>query len=524
MKPPNPNFSEIKDETDYLWAYLFRGKLGGFISLANKYQGLNKEKPVVFKELEFNKAEFEGIFEKNIKVVLEDCELKMIGLCTLHDADLSIKSGIFRTGSLSLSGCKNSKIEIKEAENLSGIYLTDSGDISVFLKDIKFSKVYFSNNKNLAFGAENLEFNDLTCKSTAFSKIEISQCNGKNLNFTGVSGGELSVKNSSGTELKIIDEPLYVGNLDKVGFQTVEFSNLKFDSVILKPQKGENLNIQKLSISGTNNVEVTKCKIETLRVSGEQLENFILLFCKVSMLVLSFFKVKSRVVFDGLDISEGELCLQNALLKDLEVNPSFFHVLKEIKYDSSSIEGIKINAFKPISPDVIRNGKDLVENKIDLCRELTYLLTEQNNRHYATVYRALELELRPKSKDSTLTWFDRQVLNLNFWSNVHGTMPQKALFWIMVLSLIHFSLVNLNLFLITGMPYEAGLDLLSQNYAYYLKPLTFLSDIEKTYLPFGSENIKVSFHPLMKFLDLLYKILYAYLLYQFVAAFRKFSK
>ena len=74
------------------------------------------------------------------------------------------------------------------------------------------------------------------------------------------------------------------------------------------------------------------------------------------------------------------------------------------------------------------------------------------------------------------------------------------------------------------MPFEAGFDFLSQNYAYYVKPLTFLSDIEKTYRPFGSENIKVSFHPLMKFLDLLYKILYAYLLYQFVAAFRKFSK
>jgi hypothetical protein len=84
-------------------------------------------------------------------------------------------------------------------------------------------------------------------------------------------------------------------------------------------------------------------------------------------------------------------------------------------------------------------------------------------------------------------------------------------------------IIFIDLYFQTYLPYEAGFDFLSQNYSYFIKPFTFLSEIEETYKPFHSENMQARFHPITKGFDFLFKIFYAYLLYQFIAAFRKFN-
>ena len=142
-------------------------------------------------------------------------------------------------------------------------------------------------------------------------------------------------------------------------------------------------------------------------------------------------------------------------------------------------------------------------------------MKDQNNSHYATSYRALEqnFRLRERYKKFNIFNSDTFILTLNKITNNHGTQPFYAL---------------INLFLLIGCYYLAltkelslnesninALYVMKSNIGYFFKPLTFISDIE---------SVRYNFSFGFRLWDILYKILYSYLVFQFIAAFRKFNK
>uniref|UniRef100_UPI002595C295 hypothetical protein n=1 Tax=uncultured Algoriphagus sp. TaxID=417365 RepID=UPI002595C295 len=357
-------------------------------------------------------------------------------------------------------------------------------------------------------------FKDFSIYSSKIKNLQFENSEAGFLTLSAVSGGEVSLfgKHKVGLGEKRVFEYGYLNILN------CNFSNLHLNAT------DQDLLIKSIEIKDTSNFTLASLEINSLTIIGTGLSNILVFSCIIRNLRFLYFKVKENVDFNLGEYGEGGLILENAILDGVQTNPSFLHHFKSIEFKNSSIMGLVAPSFKLVEPDTIRKMRGDFENKIDFCREMNALMIGQNNKHYATIYRALELEFRAKVKDSSLNWFDKVVLNLNYWSNAHGTMPQKAFFWILFLIVLMFGIINLDLALQTGLPYEAGLDFLHQNYSYFIKPFTFLSDIEEGYRPFNSENMNAKFHPVTKGFDFLFKIFYAYLLYQFVAAFRKFNK
>lgn len=305
------------------------------------------------------------------------------------------------------------------------------------------------------------------------------------------------------------------------------------------------LTVMDLDLDDVNNIFVNNFSFPSVKLNNPNAENIVFNNVEIADLTISNFVVKENVRFLNINLgrllkpapkeknilgtlfkrrvaskvyTHGILKIENnSLLGGMEVNPSILHHFESIELRDSSISGLKLPSFKPLSDKTIESSKRCV-GSADFFRELQKIMLEQSDKHYATIYRAIELELKAKSNDGTLGWFDRQVLNLNYWSNVHGTQPFKALIWIFLLIVCHIFLVWLSL-----RCESASLkfsDFLLKNYSYYFKPITFLSDIESDYYKNG---VKIVFNPVFKFLDFVYKVFYAYLLYQFIAAFRKFN-
>ena len=167
---------------------------------------------------------------------------------------------------------------------------------------------------------------------------------------------------------------------------------------------------------------------------------------------------------------------------------------------------------------MILDTKSSIDNSIDFSRELSSLLREQGNLHYSQIYKAVELQLKRKQKFNGLNWLDRCILCMNNLSNGHGTKPQNAFYCMLGLVFIFWLILTFDL------GFEAGLDFFKSNYLYFIKPWSFLHEIEDNSLSFGSDNMKCDFKWYTLTFEVVYKFLYAYLVYQFIAAFRKFNK
>ena len=422
--------------------------------------------------------------------------------------------------------CKHSSIEILRSENINKIFTNECSKFSIYSDYVKLTELN-------VLDVEDSKF-DIRNSGELFVLIEESSL--KSITFTNVVMKDFDYFISSFDSLIFnnvtYDTELLFNLNQKGGYSTLILSSVRFNNCNFKLVKFFSddfipiLKPLKISLIDTSNVYFTNLNITSLSLNGDLLNNIKFSSCYLKRVGFMNFSVGSNIAFKNCKANKSDslISIDSSILKAVEINPSFLHNFDKISFKDSTITGVELHNYKPILEKVILNSKFEIDSKIDLCRELTALMNEQNNKHYATIYRALELELRAKSNDSSISWFDKQVLNLNFWSNVHGTMPQKALFWMLLMIVIMFGIINVDLSFQTGLEYEAGFDFLSQNYSYFIKPFTFLSDVEQSYKPFNSENMQAKFHPVTKGFDFLFKIFYAYLLYQFIAAFRKFNK
>lgn len=317
-------------------------------------------------------------------------------------------------------------------------------------------------------------------------------------------------------------------NNDLTGGKIIKFVSNEFDSISLSPDE---LNL--IKINGTKNtifkslhlksnrIIIRSINTENLNINGEISEVSKLINCKILKFEIRNFNSNNKVIVENLFIPNGESCFKvhNSTLSNLILSPSFLHKFKSIELTNSSFQGITLNNFELINPEIIHSSKMDHQQKIDFVRELNGIMLANHHKHYYTVYRALEQDLRLEGDDS-LTGFDKFIVRLNSLSNGHGTKPQKALVWFAAIFLIHILSVSIDLHW-QNSPFSTY-DFFANHYFYYLKPLTFISelDLKET---LNLKN-KFKFSGWIKVVDFVYKLLYAYLLYQFVAAFRKFNK
>ncbi|WP_100630106.1 hypothetical protein [Algoriphagus formosus] len=530
----NRFFKRIEDEFGALLGYEYDNSVNWniFVLLDDKYVNLDLSKPIFFTAIEFDKSKFGAIFRRKEdtqavekpNIIFNDCRFRIQEAVSFKNFMVEFRNCKSSTNNFSFGNCSDSTIQITNQTSFGSILIKDCTDIELHLKGLSLRGLKLRNVKKIDFKAEKLTEPGIMVSECVFKDFSIYSSKIKNLQFENSEAGFLTLSAVSGGELSLFGKHkvrLGEKRVFEYGYLNIlscNFSNLHLNGT------DEDLLIKSIEIKDTSNFTLASLEINSLTIIGTSLSNVLVFSCIIRNLRFLYFKVKENVDFNLGEYGEGGLILDNAILEGVETNPSFLHHFKSIEFKNSSIMGLVAPSFKLVEPETIRRMRGDFEDKIDFCREMNALMIGQNNKHYATIYRALELEFRAKVKDSSLNWFDKVVLNLNYWSNAHGTMPQKAFFWILFLIVLMFGIINLDLALQTGLAYEAGLDFLHQNYSYFIKPFTFLSDIEEGYRPLNSENMNAKFHPVTKGFDFLFKILYAYLLYQFVAAFRKFNK
>lgn len=459
-------------------------------------------------------------YESNTYRFSECYITKDIEFVDLNDFDVSFIKCDFESESLSVKGCKKSILTIKESVGLINITSENCLKFVYDLQSIAINEISFKNNTRVNINLSdlinplllNLEINEidvLIIDSIIIEKfyMDLTYVDKFNIKFCKFQKLSLSASfyKFFNEERCDINELIIWGN--------------KFDKLFIGGSENIHIRIDYLELNFTNNIDVYNADIRKIKIQGKDYTNVMFENLKMSILNFENFvnsgKFKFRLTNINPKDSTSHFSLSNSVLSGIEFDGSFLHLFKSITLEDSTLSGVLLHYFKPIKNKVIRNAKASTSAKIELCRELTSLMQAQNNSHYATTYRALEQNFRLKERFRQFKIFnsDTLILTLNKITNNHGTQPFLAFIGMIVLVFCYYLILNRE-FSLNPTSLDT-LNIMTSNVSYFFKPFTFISEIKE---------IDHEFSFGFRLWDILYKILYAYLVYQFIAAFRKFNK
>lgn len=331
----------------------------------------------------------------------------------------------------------------------------------------------------------------------------------------------------------ILINVFFDNTLSLVGFKEnsiIELVNCNIKYVNINGIESSLSKLDLLRLENISYCNISNIEIKFLSLEGFDLKNVVFSNVKLSTILFKNFSVSNTFEFTSIvQESMFSLELKNSVLENVKMNPSFLHLFNKIFVSNSSITGINLFNFKYINDDIIKRGGSSIIDSVGFCRELVQLMNNQNNKYYATKYNALEHSFR--KKDDNVSIVDKIVLTLNEKSNFHSTRPDKAFYWILRIIIIYYIVLFVDLYSYSGFDLSVflnswnwisfvklfipPLDLISDNLSVFFNPLKGISDVKfGDYVP----------HKFVKVFDFFYNVVYAYLVYQFVAAFRKFNK
>lgn len=296
-------------------------------------------------------------------------------------------------------------------------------------------------------------------------------------------------------------------NLININDKEIEFSN----------HSGK-IRIGNFYISNSSNINFYGIDVENLMLN-ENCSNISLNNFYVSTVDFnSFLAIESIAFRNVISTYSGVFNINNSILKNVVFNPSFLHQFELIEVKNSSLEGLEVYNFMYIPDKCILSNKSLGEDNIGFCRELVGLMNKHNHKYYATNYNALEQNLRLESGIFN-SKIDKYVLWLNKQSNNHGTKPEKAFSLIVCNFFIYFFVLNFDVLFCFGSFFKYSLylpfDLMFENLSVFFNPLKGIKDV--VYPDYSPSKLFIIW-------DFFYNVVYAYLVYQLIAAFRKFNK
>lgn len=494
------------------------------------FHGINLLNSVFeFNEIEFPETfKFSKYFFLKKTITFKKCKFLKNSISNIANANLTFSNCTFQSNIFNIENAVESSLYFYKSfhENLFISKIEKSNFIAIINETSKF---YFSHieDSQVTLGSDYIEDNEMPEIFMSFYDSELLNFNIKHLkikelDFINTKINQFNLSDCIGNELLILNQETQ----NSCNFLSMNIENNFFTKIYIRGEFAERKHqLGALVLSHSQDVVIQNIHLKKVVLDGARNKDINFWNCDIEELEFNEFAALTGVDFGKVNlIGCSKLSIIGSSLNFVWFGPSFFHQVRELNFNNSSLVGVQLFNFKYFEINVIRNSKSSIDDKIDFTRELGFILNEQGNVQYARMYKALELELRRKQLNNSLTIVDKIIIGLNFWSNSHGTMPQKSLLWIFLLIIIQFGIINLDLALQTNLPYDAGFDFLSQNYSYFIKPFTFLTEVEEEYKLFHNMNLQVRFHPVTKFFDFLFKISYAYLLYQFIAAFRKFNK
>ncbi|NHE57944.1 hypothetical protein [Cyclobacterium plantarum] len=256
--------------------------------------------------------------------------------------------------------------------------------------------------------------------------------------------------------------------------------------------------------------------VQNLELSGYFSKQNIIKDIEIKNLKFDFFQTDSEFIFRNLSfIEKGELVIGNSNLNNVTFNPSILHEFNKITTFGSDFFGMNITGFKFLNINhfakeyIDINKRLFPTNNIKLFRYLKNFSLADGDLDSFQKYRSYELN-ETYFHSRQLKRYEKFILWFNKITNNHTTDWFKAF----KLILITFSFY---LYLITSYL------LYSQNDFQFMDVSKILPNLLSP-VSFLINNDEFCFPNLIYFFDVFYNIIIGLLLYQMIAAFRKFNR
>ena len=209
--------------------------------------------------------------------------------------------------------------------------------------------------------------------------------------------------------------------------------------------------------------------------------------------------------------------LDNAVFKGVD-----FESFDQIVISDSKLNNIStVNSHLPVGGGEVRSQLEEDNNTLlqkasemaEIYNQLYLAMQKQGNRKWELAYYGAYLDWESKA---TKHWLSKIPLILHHQSTRYGSQWYRALGWIIGLSLILYFAYSISLGGITfGLRYLSWKSIWFHlnHYFQFLYPVRKISFIQNTQLT-----------PLATFIDIFWRIVFSYLLYQMVVAFRRLGR
>ncbi len=266
----------------------------------------------------------------------------------------------------------------------------------------------------------------------------------------------------------------------------------------------------------------SKPRIDNVLLSRYANKNTFYHFSELSLKKLQFenFTNLGNITLAKISLEESLTILNSDLGKLSFIDCDFSN--REMHFYSSKINEIALAGVQLPNPNKINSDsyKNKDQKKLALS-QIKKVYQNMGDNLMASIYQTEELN----TYESTLTWsWEKLNLCLNRITNNHGQSWIKPLIILLISTGLFFSLYCLSLGFKIDFKSKDSFSLFLKNLSFYFE---FLNPIRKgDFLPkalLKSDNL-FNISGLTFFIDSIAKIINAYLLYQFIAAFRKFGK
>ncbi|NHE57943.1 hypothetical protein [Cyclobacterium plantarum] len=506
---------------------------------------------LIFERLVYNDDCFKNISFNNIKLEFNFCDFRQILRLNLNNTELKISSNLqedCKEIGLNIKGIAKSvcltNLNLDEFEisssNISDLTVTRNNidtfsisnktsigkfSISNEKKDYKINKLFFDLTKidelliSYLDTLSNIYINFCDIKTFKFEEVCISD----QIKFERYNVDDLKVLKSKITNFIInFYETGYKRELNSFSLNNIEFADDSKISQLLIKQKGNRCNINSILISAVEKIDISNLIVNKITVKNQVINESIFSNVKFGSLELNGFASRNKFNFSNCTVIDknGLLILNNSVLDNVAFNPSFLHQFKEIRFTNSSLINLQANNLTEIPTRTIRPFKrDIETNYLTLYRELKILAQNYGDNYLFHKLKALEYNERIwnwtfhpfKSKDYSVK--DYFILLTNRISNNHTTNPFLAFGWILGLIILYVYSINC----LTNSDF--GNFLISNHTDYFIVPFKlFISNKDEII------GIADKFPNYLFYIDIGYHIILSYLIYQMIAAFRKFNR
>lgn len=258
-------------------------------------------------------------------------------------------------------------------------------------------------------------------------------------------------------------------------------------------------------------------KANKLQIIGELKDSILSINnCEINQGIIQHFINQGTLLFNNIKClsDKSVLVIKDCLLGKAQINNTDFTTFKKVIFSSSNIlELVPVNI--QWCNDSKLESKDIPSLKENY-RQLKIVATKNDDLEAKLFFHRLEMKtLMQLHKLNKTKYNDRIILKTNYLSNDFGLSWTKALYWLIGVSIVCYSIIKILIgevyFNPSLIPDEIG------------KYLIFINPIHQFDKVFNLNPLTQNTNGALIF-DGISKIFGAYIIYQFVASFRKYSQ